>query len=63
MSKPPTEEEYVGDGVYVSCLDIYTIKLRAPRPHGDHEIYLDLDMMNTICDYLRRKMNFDVRQQ
>jgi hypothetical protein len=37
-------EAYLGDGLYAS-FDGFSIKLRAPREHGDHEVYLEPDML------------------
>lgn len=34
------KEEYIGDGLYVS-FDGWQFKLRAPRPEGDHEVFLE----------------------
>jgi hypothetical protein len=36
----PPDETYLGDGLYASY-DGYQIKLRAPREHGDDEVYLE----------------------
>ena len=33
-------ERYLGDGLYAS-FDGFQFKLRAPRPEGDHEVYLE----------------------
>lgn len=34
------EEIYLGDGAYAS-FDGFQIKLRAPREHGDDEVYIE----------------------
>ncbi len=57
------EETYIGDGVYVSVPDNGPIKLRAPREHGDDVIYLDIQMFKKLCEFIRIKCNFDVRQE
>jgi hypothetical protein len=47
MTEP--RETYLGDGLYASW-DGFQVKLRAPREHGDHEVYLEpvvLDMLIT----------------
>jgi hypothetical protein len=43
------EETYLGDGLYAS-FDGGMLKLRAPREHGDHEVYLEAE---TFRDLLR----------
>jgi hypothetical protein len=37
-------ETYLGDGLHAS-FDGWQIKLRAPREGGDHEVYLDGNML------------------
>ena len=55
-------ETYLGDGLYVS-FDGFNIKLRAPRPDGDHWVALEPDsyreLQTWINSYprLRRHMN------
>lgn len=44
-------ETYLGDGLYVSS-DGYQIKLRAPRMGGDHEIFLEPDVLKSFLDYV-----------
>lgn len=39
-ARRPTGEAYLGDGLYAS-FDGYSIRLRAPREGGDHEVYLE----------------------
>lgn len=47
------DEEYLGDGCYVSH-DGFAIRLRAPRPEGgDHVIYLEPDMLYALVEYLK----------
>jgi len=45
-------EAYLGDGLYVS-FDYYQIRLRAPRPDGDHEVFLDARALRAFLEYLR----------
>jgi len=33
-------ETYLGDGLYASW-DGWQVRLRAPREHGDHEVFLE----------------------
>ncbi|MCD0415719.1 hypothetical protein LOC51_00695 [Rubrivivax sp. JA1024] len=44
------EEEYIGDGVYVSGGG-YELTLRAPRLQGDQVIYLDPDQLGNLMAY------------
>jgi hypothetical protein len=48
------EEEYLGDGLYVSH-DEYYVRLRAPRTVGDHEVYLEDRVLQEFILWLRRK--------
>lgn len=43
-------EEYLGDGLYAS-FDGYQIRLRAPRDHGDHEVYLEPPVLKAFLEY------------
>jgi DNA-directed RNA polymerase subunit RPC12/RpoP len=36
----PGAEVYIGDGVY-AAFNGFALKLRAPREHGDHEVFLE----------------------
>lgn len=47
------EEEYLGDGLYVS-FDGYMIKLRAPRPEGDHWIGLEHEVYLELLKFVAR---------
>jgi hypothetical protein len=40
----PADETYLGDGLYAS-FDGQSFKLRAPRENGDHEVFLDPEVM------------------
>jgi hypothetical protein len=42
-------ETYIGDGLYVSH-DGFQVCLRAPRPAGDHEVYLE---PSTLIEFAR----------
>jgi hypothetical protein len=48
----PFEEVYLGDGLYVS-LEAYAIKLRAPRQGGDHEVYLEPEMLDALIEFAK----------
>lgn len=43
-------ELYLGDGLYASW-NGYSVKLRAPRLEGDHEVYLDLEMVKRLSEW------------
>lgn len=45
-------EVYLGDGLYASW-DGYQIKLRAPRMEGDHEIYMEPEVIMAFKAYLK----------
>lgn len=50
MNQP--NEEYLGDGLYVS-FDGWQFCLRAPREEGDHMVYLEpctLETFNRYCN-------------
>jgi len=47
------EEEYLGDGLYAS-FDGFMFKLRAPRPDGDHAVFLEPNILESFNDYVRR---------
>jgi hypothetical protein len=51
MSEP--KEVYLGDGCYASY-DGYMLKLRAPRIGGDHEVYLEPDVMQAFMAFVER---------
>jgi hypothetical protein len=53
MTEP--EETYLGDGLYVS-FDGEHIKLRAPREHGDHEVYLDRTVLANFLEYVQTQL-------
>ncbi len=53
-------ETYLGDGVYAS-FDGYQIKLRAPRPDGDHEVYLEPQVFDALSTY--RKLTLVARDR
>jgi hypothetical protein len=50
------EEIYLGDGLYAS-FNGFHIKLRAPRPEGDHEVYLEDTMFITLSKFAKEKWN------
>jgi hypothetical protein len=45
-------EVYLGDGLYAS-FDGFQFCLRAPRPEGDHVVYLEGDTLKAFDDYRR----------
>jgi hypothetical protein len=51
----PEAETYIGDGLYAS-FDGIQFKLRAPREHGDHVVYLEPDVMAELIRYARNHM-------
>lgn len=51
-------ETYLGDGLFVS-FDGDQFKLRAPRLDGDHEVYLDIDVLNSFKAYVGRVLELD----
>lgn len=44
-------EQHIGDGLYVS-FDGFQFKLRAPREHGDHEVYLEPSVLIEFEKYV-----------
>lgn len=47
----PGEEAYLGDGLYVS-FDGYHLRLRAPRPEGDHWVALERDVYRALLQWV-----------
>ena len=47
------KEEYLGDGLYVS-FDGWQFRLRAPRPEGDHVVFLEPSTLNAFNQYVRK---------
>lgn len=43
-------ETYLGDGLYAS-FDGYQVRLRAPRENGDHEVYLEPAVLNSLINF------------
>jgi hypothetical protein len=52
MTPRPFEEVYIGDGVYIS-LEAYGIRLRAPCEGGDHIVYLEPDVVDTLIEFVK----------
>jgi hypothetical protein len=48
-----TDETYLGDGLYAS-FDGEHIKLRAPRPDGDHWVALDPETYEAFAQFIER---------
>lgn len=45
------EEEYLGDGLYAS-FQVDSFKLRAPRAGGDHEVWLEPQVLGAFLRYI-----------
>lgn len=43
----PDEEIYLGDGLYAQ-FDGFSVRLRAPRTEGDHEVFLEPWMLTHL---------------
>lgn len=61
MSEARDNEEYLGDGLYVS-FDGFSLWLRAPREHGDHVVALEPWMFASFVNYARRH-GFTIKQE
>ena len=46
------DEHYLGDGLYAS-IEGGMIKLRAPRAEGDHEVFLEPDMLAELVRWAK----------
>jgi hypothetical protein len=46
-------ETYLGDGLYAS-FDGSQIRLRAPRLEGDHEVFLEPEVLVAFEEFVRR---------
>lgn len=44
-------EVYLGDGLYAS-FDGYMIKLRAPRREGEHEVFLEPAVLDSLLAFV-----------
>lgn len=44
-------ETYLGDGLYAS-FDGFQIRLRAPRSHDDHEVFMDVHVLDAFEKYV-----------
>lgn len=53
MNANAPKETYLGDGLYVSFLHGFQIKLRAPRENGDHVIYMEAGELNAFINFLK----------
>ena len=49
-------EAYLGDGLYAS-FDGWQFCLRAPRENGDHVVYLEPHMLNSLNEYAKRVLS------
>lgn len=48
-------EVYLGDGLYASIEGATgMVKLRAPRCEGDHEVFLEDEVLDSFLDFLRK---------
>jgi hypothetical protein len=52
-----TEELYLGDGLFVSLVDGWLIKLRAPREHGDDEVFLEPAVFEALIEWHKRTVS------
>ncbi len=50
---PSENETYLGDGLYAS-FDGWQIQLRAPRPDGDHFIYMEPSVQVAFIEFIER---------
>jgi hypothetical protein len=49
-----TDQDYIGDGVY-ACIDGgYAIRLSAQHEFGEHEIFLEPQVMDALVRYYER---------
>jgi hypothetical protein len=46
------KEIYLGDGLYAS-FDGFAFKLRAPRVGGDHEVFLEPDVLVAFENFVK----------
>lgn len=46
-------ETYLGDGVYAS-FDGFMIRLRAPRADGDHEVFMESQVLAAFERYVEK---------
>jgi hypothetical protein len=53
LDKKWLEEEYIGDGLYVS-FDGYQMCLRAPTTKGDEKVYLEPSVWASLVEYKQR---------
>lgn len=54
-------EHYLGDGCFAS-FDGYQIKLRAPRDHGDDEVYLEPGTFAELLRFARKFWRVEPRE-
>jgi len=45
-------EVYLGDGLYAFFIDDM-IRLRAPRLEGDHEVYLEQEVLRELINFVK----------
>jgi hypothetical protein len=57
MEEP--KEVYLGDGLYAS-FDGWQFKLRAPRGYGDHEVFLEPDVLKAFNDFVKKAKSGNV---
>lgn len=48
----PLNETYLGDGLYASYAN-GMIELRAPRPDGDHYVYLESEVFASLLSWAK----------
>ena len=47
------DETYLGDGLYAS-FDGFQFKIRAPRIEGDHEVFLEPEILDEFIKFVER---------
>jgi len=51
MNLADERETYLGDGLYV-LFDGWQFRLRAPREHGDHVVFLEPEIMQRFLTFV-----------
>jgi hypothetical protein len=49
-----TKQEYIGDGVYASTEDGWSVRLSTQRENGVHYIYLEPQAIEELVRYVKR---------
>lgn len=48
-------ESYLGDGLFVSVNKYGQVKLRTPRLEGDHEVFLEPEVLQAFLNWLVKR--------